>query len=161
MILTPTFVILFIIVFVLVWLFARTIDKRFWVSLLIGIVLTPVIYFYVFYPFINIFTSYHHEKHFDSLAWKDKPALRYEMSNQIINESLFIGRDKNEIETLLGESEWFGWDDSLKMNSQNKWNYNLGFEPGAFNRNQECLELIFKNAKVKSVKQYQLAKTFE
>ncbi|WP_298238822.1 hypothetical protein [uncultured Algibacter sp.] len=161
MILTPIFVVLFLLVFVLVWLFARTIDKRLWVSLLIGMVLTPILYFYVFYPFINIFSSYYHEKHFDSSAWKDKPGLRYEMSKEIINESLFIGKDKNEVEILLGKSEWFGWDDSLKMNSQNKWNYNLGFKPGAFNRNQECLELIFKNTKVKSIKQYQLEKTFE
>ncbi|MGZ0016610.1 hypothetical protein [Yeosuana sp. AK3] len=161
MIITPVFIILISIVFILVWLFANTIDKRKWVSLLISIVLTPIVYFYVFYPFINIFVSYHHEKHFDTEAWTSKPALRYEMSNEIVSDSLFIGKNKEEIKTLLGKSEWFGWDDSIKANSPEKWNYNLGFKPGAFNMMQECIELEFKDNKVIQVKQYQLEKTFE
>ena len=161
MILTPSFIVLFSLVFLAVWLFARTIDKRLWVSLLIGIVLAPIFYFYVFYPFINIFIDFHHEKHFNSLDWKDKPALRYEMSDEIIEDSIFVGKEKNTVQSMLGESEWYGWDDSLKMNSENKWNYNLGFKPGAFNMNQECLELNFKNEVVVEVRQYQLEKSFE
>lgn len=161
MIITPSFVVVFAIVFVLVWLFARTIDKRKWVTLLISLVMTPIVYFYVFYPFINIFCSYHHEKYFDPKEWKAKPALRYEMSNEMIQDSLFIGKTKNEISALLGPSEWYGWDDSLKANSPNKWNYNLGFEPGAFNMMQECLELNFEHDTVNKVSQYQLKKTFE
>ena len=152
---------LFSLVFLAVWLFARTIDKRLWVSLLIGIVLAPIFYFYVFYPFINIFVDFHHEKHFNRLDWKDKPALRYEMSDEIIEDSIFVGKEKNTVQSMLGESEWYGWDDSLKMNSENKWNYNLGFKPGAFNMNQECLELNFKNEVVVEVRQYQLEKSFE
>jgi hypothetical protein len=61
----------------------------------------------------------------------------------------------------LGAPEWFGWDDSIKANSKDKWNYNLGFKPGAFNMDQECLELDFKNNTVKAVKQYQMEKKFE
>jgi hypothetical protein len=161
MIITPVFIILISIVFILVWLFANTIDKRKWVSILISIVLTPIVYFYVFYPFINIFSSYHHQKYFNAEAWKEKPALRYEMSSEMIKDSLFFGKSKQEVETLLGKSEWYGWDDSLKANSPEKWNYNLGFEPGAFNMMQECMELDFKNNIVVNVKQYQLEKTFE
>lgn len=161
MIITPAFIILFSVVFILVWLFARTIDKRKWVSLLISIVLTPVVYFYVFYPLINIFISYHHQKYFDSEAWQEKPALRYEMSDNILSDSLFIGKTKKEVETLLGKSEWYGWDDAIKANSSEKWNYNLGFKPGAFNMMQECIELEFKNSEVENVRQYQLEKTFE
>ena len=83
------------------------------------------------------------------------------MSNEIIEDSIFIGKKKNTVESMLGESEWYGWDDSLKMNSENKWNYNLGFKPGAFNMNQECLELNFKNDEVVEIRQYQLEKNFE
>ncbi|MFV0564826.1 MAG: hypothetical protein ACK5NB_03230 [Flavobacteriaceae bacterium] len=161
MIYTPTFIILLIAVFILVWLFANTIDKRKWLSLLISLALTPIVYFYVLYPLINIFSSYHHQKYFEEDAWKTKPALRYEMSSEIINSQQFINNTKNEVETALGKPEWFGWDDSIKANSNDKWNYNLGFKPGAFNMNQECLELIFNNNKVTEIRQYQLEKKFE
>ncbi|AUP77948.1 hypothetical protein [Flavivirga eckloniae] len=161
MILTPLFITFLVLVFVLVWLFANTIDKRKWVSLLISLVLTPFAYFYVFYPVLNIFSSYHHQKHFDAEMWKDKPALRYEMSREIVDENLFLSKTKEEVETILGKSEWFGWDRSIKANSPDKWNYNLGFKPGAFNNMQECIELVFNNNAVVSVKQYQLEKTFE
>jgi hypothetical protein len=161
MIITPLFIVFLCIVFVLVWLFANTIDKRKWVTFLISLVLTPIVYFYVFYPFINIFCSYHHHKYFDAEAWKEKPALRYEMSGEMIKDSLFIGKNKKDIQNTLGKSEWYGWDDSLKANSPEKWNYNLGFKPGAFNMMQECLEFDFKQDTVNSVKQYQLKMTFE
>lgn len=161
MILTPLFIVFLVLVFVLVWLFTNTIDKCKWLSFLISLVLTPIVYFYIFYPLLNIFSSYHHQKHFDTEAWKDYPALRYEMSQEIIDDSLFIGKNKKAVESLLGSSEWYGWDDALKANSPDKWNYNLGFKPGALNMSQECVELVFKNNTVVSVKQYQLEKTFE
>lgn len=161
MILTPLFVIFLVLVFILVWVFTNTIDKRKWLSFLISLVLTPVVYFYLFYPLLNIFSSYHHEKHFDAKAWESKPALRYEMSNEITKKQLFAGKTKNDVKNILGESEWYGWDDSIKANSENKWNYNLGFKPGAFNMNQECLEFIFKNDTINNIHQYQLEKEFE
>lgn len=161
MILTPTFIVLLLIVFILVWLFVNTIDKRIWLSFLISLVLAPVVYFYLFYPMINIFSSYHHQKHFDSEAWKEKPALRYEMTNEIIDKDLFIGKTKKDIKALLGTSEWYGWDDSIKANSRDKWNYNLGFKPGAFNNMQESIELVFSSDTLKTIRQYQTEQTFE
>lgn len=161
MIVTPLVVFFLIIVFVVVWLFINTIDKRKWLTLIVSLALTPIVYFYLFYPMLNIISSYHHEKHFEAEAWEEKPALRYEMANEIITDSLLIGKNKNDIEALLGKPEWFGWDENLKANSQEKWNYNMGFVPGAFNDLQECLELQFKNNRVESVRPYQLKKEFE
>lgn len=161
MIYTPVFIILLIVVFLLVWLFTNTIDKRKWLSFLISLALTPVVYYYILYPLINIFSSYHHEKYFVSEDWKEKPAYRYEMSNEITNKKLFLGKTKEEVKALLGKSEWYGWDDSIKANSPEKWNYNMGFKPGAFNMTQECLELVFKNNTVASITQYQLETKFE
>jgi len=161
MIFTPLYIIFLILVFILVWLFIKTIDERKWLTLIVSVVLTPVVYFYIFYPLLNIFSSYHHEKHFDNVAWKKAPALRYEMSNEIIDKQLFNGKSKKEIESILGKSEWYGWDDSIKANSPEKWNYNMGFKPGAFNSNQECLELVFKNDSVVKSKQYQLEYIYE
>ena len=161
MILTPLFVVFLIIVFVLVLLFVKTIDERKWLTLIVSIVLTPIVYYYVFYPLLNIFSSYHHQKHFDAAAWKEAPALRYEMSNEIHELQLFKGKTKAEVQKVLGTSEWYGWDDRIKANSPEIWNYNLGFKPGAFNNNQECLELIFKNNIVVKSKQYQLEYIYE
>jgi len=161
MIVTPLLVIFMIVVFIVVWLFINTIDNRKWLTVLVSLVLTPNVYFYMFYPMINIFVSYHHEKYFDAEAWEDKPELRYEMANQILNDSLLIGKSKSDIKALLGTPEWLSWDETLKANSQDQWNYNLGFEPGAFNDMQECLELQFKNNTVESIRPYQLEKEFE
>ncbi|WJJ95888.1 hypothetical protein [Algibacter luteus] len=161
MIVTPLFVVFLIIVFVGVWLFLNTIDKRKWLTFLVSLILSPIVYFYMFYPMLNIFSSYHHQKYFDAEAWEEKPALRYEMANQMLKDSLLIGKNKDDIETLLGKPEWLGWDDNIKANSPDKWNYNMGFVPGAFNNMQECIELQFENNSVTSVRSYQLEKTFE
>lgn len=159
MVFTPLFIIFLFIVLFLVWQFVKTIDNRKWLTFLVSVIITPLVYFYMFYPALNIFSSYHHEKHFESTAWKEKPALRYEMSTEILDEQLFIGKSKSEIQQLLGKAEWYGWDDSIKANSDDKWNYNLGFKPGALNTQQECLEIIFKNDMVLSGSQYQMEKT--
>lgn len=156
MILTPLFIFFLLITFTLVWLFVKTIDNRKWLTFLVSIVLTPVVYFYLFYPLLNIFSSYHHEKYFDAEAWKSKPIFRYEMSKNILNENLFLGKTKTEVADILGKSEWYGWDDQKKSNSDDQWNYNLGIKPGAFNDQQECLEFIFQNEIVVKAYQYQL-----
>ncbi|WP_298494795.1 hypothetical protein [uncultured Algibacter sp.] len=161
MIITPLLVFFLVFVFIAVWLFVNTIDKRKWLTFLVSLVLTPIVYFYLFYPMLNIFSSYHHKKYFDTVAWEEKPELRYEMANQLIKDSLLIGKNKNDIKVLLGKPEWFGWDNNLKANSKEKWNYNMGFVPGAFNNMQECLELEFKNNIVESIRPYQLEKQFE
>jgi hypothetical protein len=156
MIATPLLIIFLLLVFIVLWQFVKTIDDRKWLTLLVSIILTPVIYFYLFYPLLNIFSSYHHEKYFEVAAWKEKPTLRFEMSSQIVEKQLFKGKTKSEVQNALGKSEWYGWDDSIKINSPEKWNYNLGFKPGAFNTQQECLELIFKNDTVVKSHQYQM-----
>lgn len=161
MIYTPLFFVFFIIVFILVWLFINTIDNRKWLSFLISVIVAPIVYFFIFYPMLNIFSSYHHQKYFNTEAWLKKPALRYEMSKNIITDSLFIGKTKTDVKSQLGTPEWFGWDDTIKANSTEKWNYNLGFKPGALNNMQECIELTFYNQKVKTVRQYQLEQQFE
>jgi len=161
MIITYKLIISLLIVFVLVGLFVKTIDKRKWLTLLLTLILTPIVYFYLFYPLLNIFSSYHHEKRFDKEQWIEKPALRYEMIKEIIDTKLLEGKSKLEIKALLGQKEWLGWDDALKANSENKWNYNLGFKPGAFNNMQECVELVFDDTQVKTIRRYQLEKEFE
>lgn len=145
MIITVALVIIMCIVFVLVYLFVRTIDKRKWLTLLVSIILTPLLYFYMVYPMINIFSNYHHQKYFSSELWIDKPALRYELSDDMLASEILIGQSKSNVESLLGKTEWFSWDDSKKAHDTNRWNYGLGIEPGAFNTDKECIEIVFQN----------------
>ncbi len=150
-----------IVVFVLLFLFLNTVDRRKWLTALISLVLTPFVYFYLFYPFINIISHYHHQKYFDSEAWIEKPSLRYEMIDNTIKSDTLIGSSKEKITSLLGEYEWLSWDDAKKEHDQNKWNYGLGIEPGAFNDKVECIEITFVEDKVFSLKQFQQDITYE
>lgn len=161
MVITPILIISFIVVFILAWLFIKTIGDNKWISLLLTVIATPLIYFYLFYPIVNIFSSYHHQKHFDAENWAKYPELRFEMMDQLNNNNQLIGKTKAEIKTDFGTAEWYGWDDSIKANSKDQWNYNMGFKPGAFTKYQECIELQFINDTVVAVKTYQLEKKFE
>ena len=161
MIITPILVIFMIVVFLLLFLFLNTVDKRKWLTGLISLVLTPFAYFYMFYPFINIISSYHHQKYFNSEAWIEQPALRYEMIDYTKESDTLIGASKESITKLLGQQEWLTWDDTKKAHDNNKWNYGLGIEPGAFNNQKECVEVTFKANKVTELKHYQEEITFE
>ncbi|WP_439152139.1 hypothetical protein [Winogradskyella sp.] len=161
MIITPILVIFMVVVFVLLFLFFNTVDRRKWLTAIISIVLTPLVYFYMFYPFINIISNYHHQKYFDSEAWIEKPALRYEMIDNTIESDTLIGSTKEDVTQLLGKYEWLSWNETKIAHDDNKWNYGLGIEPGAFNKQKECIEVTFKNNKVVKLKSYQEEITFE
>ncbi len=155
MIITPLLVIFMSLVFVLVFLFVKTIDKRKWLTILVSLAITPIIYFYVFYPFLNIISSYHHQKYFNTKTWESKPELRYEMVDNIVTSDVLIGKSKSDIVQRLGKPEWLAWNDALKTYDANKWNYGLGLIPGAFNENKECLTVVFENDKVVDFNRFQ------
>lgn len=155
MIITPLLILFLIVVFVLLFLFLSSVDKRKWLSVLISLVLTPFVYFFMFYPFLNIISSYHHQKYFDSETWIEKPALRYEMIDSTIESDTLIGASKEKITTLLGKEEWLSWNDTKKAHDTNKWNYGLGIEPGAFTDKKECVEITFQNNKAIALRTYE------
>lgn len=161
MIITVPLVILMCITFALVFLFVRTIDRRKWLTFLVSLAITPLVYFYAVYPMINIFSNYHHQKQFSVKAWNKKPALRYEMSDDILTSEILISMTKKDIEAQLGAYEWLSWDNSIKDHNPNRWNYTLGIEPGAFNTEKECIEIVFKNDKVINVRSYLEAVKFD
>ncbi|RZN84040.1 MAG: hypothetical protein EVB11_03080 [Winogradskyella sp.] len=161
MIITPLLVILMLVVFILLFLFLNTVDKRKWLTGLISLVLTPLAYFYMLYPFINIISNYHHQKYFDAEAWVEKPALRYEMIDFTVESDTLKGKTKTEIESLLGKAEWLSWDDAKKAHDNDKWNYGLGIEPGAFTEEKNNVEITFSNNKVERLKTYTEPITFD
>lgn len=156
MIITPIFVIFLIIVFVLVFLFVNTIDDRKWITIPVSLILTPFIYFYAFYPMINIFSSYHHQKYFNAKVWHKQPSFRYEMYDNIQETDTLIGLSKSTIRELLGDYEWLTWDDIKDGYDENSWNYGIGIHPGAFNTKSEAMQLVFENDKVSKVNTFQL-----
>lgn len=161
MIITPILAICFIVIFILVFLFVKTIDKRKWLNILVSLVLTPLVYFYVFYPILNIFSNYHHQKYFNAEIWMEKPGLRYEMTDNILTSDTLIGKSKPEIQQLLGTYEWLSWNDSIKNHDDNLWNYALGLKPGALNNMKECMTIVFKDGKVTDIETYNEEITFD
>lgn len=161
MIITPILVIFLLVVFVLLFLFLKTVDNRKWLVGLISLILTPLVYFYMAYPFINIVSTYHHQKYFDAEAWIEKPSLRYEMIDYTISSDTLKGKSMTEIESLLGKAEWLTWDDAKKAHDPNKWNYGLGIEPGAFTDEKTNVEITFNNNKLEHLKTYTEPLTFD
>jgi len=152
---TASLIIMMCLVFILVFLFVRTIDNRKWLTVLVSLLVTPFVYFYVWYPMITIFSNYHHQRYFSLDIWNEEPSLRYELSDDMMASNILIGQSKATVKSSLGESEWLSWNNSTKSHSKNKWNYGLGIEPGALNSKKECLELVFNKDRLVSMNQYQ------
>ena len=128
---------------------------------LISLILTPVVYFYVFYPFLNIISSYHHQKHFDSEAWETNPGLRYEMVDQMKTSDEFKHIDAAKAKTLLGEAEWYSWDDQLKQFDSSRWHYGLGIKPGAFTNTKTNALFVFENGELTDISTYEEEISYE
>ena len=153
MIFTPILIISCIIIAVLLFLFLNTIDnKRKWLNIILAIVITPLAYFYIWYPISTIFLPYHHQKQFDSEIWREKPGLRYEMIDNMITTNFLIGKSKEDVAQLLGKVQWLSWNDTNKDFDPDVWNYGLGLIPGAFQDTKEDVEITFTNNKVSAVK---------
>ena len=76
------------------------------------------------------------------------------MIDNTIETDTLIDMSKYEIERILGKAEWLSWDDAKKAHDQNRWNYGLGIEPGAFTDEKSNIEIIFKNNIVSSLRAY-------
>lgn len=151
-IVTTTLVISCLIIFVLLYLFINTIDDaKKWLNIILAILITPLMYFYIWYPISTIFLPYHHHKHFDSAVWSEKPGLRYEMIDNMIETSYLKGKTKEEVGQLLGKVEWLSWNTEINDFDTNVWNYGLGLIPGAFQDIKEDVEISFANNKVTKV----------
>lgn len=149
MVITPVLIISCIIIAVLLYLFLNAIDNtKKLLNIVIAIVITPLVYFYIWYPISNIFVSYHHHKQFDAEAWEEKPGLRYEMIDEIIKTDFLIGKNKEEVAKMLGTPQWLSWDFDANNYNPDAWNYGLGVLPGAFTNTKEDVEILFKSDQV-------------
>jgi len=99
----------------------------------------------------SIFLPYHHQKEFNAENWTQKPGLRYEMIDNMIETNFLIGKTPKEVNQLLGKAQWLSWDDATKDYNPNVWNYGVGVIPGVFKSIKEDVEITFIKDKVTKV----------
>jgi amino acid transporter len=110
------------------------------------IILTPIIYVGLIVAFV-FYISYYPTEDFNETTWRTEKEKRYEMTKDIIENDLLIGKTKEEIVKILG-------DDYFKYN-EDHWGYEVGFVPGLFNIDPDVLDIHFKDDKVESVGQHE------
>ena len=129
------------------WIFKRYFKndkKRKVASLIATLIVTPIIYFVI--VFLTIMSwCYYPESDFDKQKWSLNKEKRFELSEDIIESKMLIGKTKTEVYQLLGEEG-----NSIE---RDRWEYYLGFVPGIANIDPDYLEIEFKNGRVVSVVQ--------
>jgi hypothetical protein len=114
-----------------------------WTATLIA---TPILYFGLILLWL-ISMSYHPSYDFDKQKWFTNKESRYEISEDIIESKMLIGKTKLEVRELLG-------DEGNKEESDH-WYYYLGFRPGIANIDPDVLDIEFKDGKVFKVGQHE------
>lgn len=121
-------------------------DKRrkiaIWMATLIT---TPLIYIGIIMLWI-FSMSYYPAHDFDKERWFLDKETRYELSEDIIDSEMLIGKTKSEVRQILG--------DESNADQSDHWSYYLGFRPGLFNIDPDVLDIKFKRGKVIRVKQH-------
>jgi amino acid transporter len=131
------------------WIFRKYIDDKkkqniaTWIATIIA---TPVIY--VGLVMLWIFCiSYYPSKDFDKQKWLTDKEKRYELSEEIIESKMLIGKTKAEVRQILGEEE--------NLENNDLWNYYLGYRPQLFGIDPDVLDIEFKDGRVIKVSQHQ------
>ena len=131
------------------WLFKKfiTVDKTrkiaTWAATLVA---TPLIYLGL--VMLWLFSiSYHPTHDFDKEKWFANKEKRYELSKNIIDSKMLIGKTKSEVRQILG--------DESNTDASDYWYYYLGFRPGFANIDPDVLDIEFKDGKVIKVGQHQ------
>ena len=101
------------------------------VKKVIGVLLIAIV--------ISVYLISINENQFDSIVWKTEPSMRYKMSKDIIENQLFIGKNKQEVVQLLGEPK------ISKLEGKEHLIYSLGKAPSFFESKDAKLVIIFEN----------------
>lgn len=128
------------------WLFKKMIrsDKlRKLTAWLVTFAMMPVIYRAIVVPWY-LGLSFFPSQNFTPEKWHSAAEKRYEMSEDIIDRDILIGKTKQEVQVLLGKSE--------NSFENNEWEYILGARPGLFVIYPDVLNITFKSGKVVKVR---------
>lgn len=110
---------------------------------------TPLLYAALVACWVAI-ASYYPRNEFDRNKWLDDKEKRYEMSKDIVDSKLLIGKSKRDVRQLLGEEVNGG-----NTNDNDDWHYYLGYVPAVFGIDYDMLDVYFENGKVVRVEQHQ------
>jgi hypothetical protein len=114
-----------------------------WTATLIA---TPLIYIGII-MLLLFGMSYHPTNEFDKEKWFSNKETRYELSEDIIESKMLIGKTKSEVRQILGDED--------NTDKSNNWSYYLGFRPGLLNIDPDILYIEFKDGKVITVGQHE------
>lgn len=120
--------------------------KRKFIVLMISVITTPIIYMAIILSLI-IGISYYPDRDFDKEQWFNNKEKRYELSHDIIESKMLIGKSKNEVQQILGNE--------YSSDGEDHWMYELGFRPQLFVIDPDVLDVIFYNGKVVRVGQHE------
>jgi hypothetical protein len=120
----------------------KTRKKATWVA---TILITPLIYAAIVMLWI-LSISYYPSYDFDQQKWRDDVEKRYEISEDLIDSGVLIGKSMEEVKQLLG--------DDYQQTGKDRWSYYLGFRPQLFGIDPDYLDIDFKNGRVIKVAQH-------
>ena len=104
----------------------------------------PILYVLLIILWIFII-SYYPSYDFNKKEWLADKETRYELSEDIIESQILIGKTKQQVREILGNDE--------NKEEDNYWQYYLGFKPTLFAIDPDILRVEFKNGKVINVQQ--------
>ena len=93
-------------------------------------------------------SNYYPEDKFSKDRWFAEKEKRYELSGDIIESKMLIGKSKEEVKQLLGD------DENIEEKSD-YWEYDLGFVPSVGGIDPDMLDIYFQDGKVIKVSQHQ------
>jgi hypothetical protein len=131
------------IFFIWQWLFKKPIvskRKRVVATWLVTMFSTPLAYVIIILIWF-LAGIYYPNHNFNKADWINNKGERYELSDDIINSKMLIGKTKVNVEKLLG-------DEGNKEDSDD-WFYDLGFTPGSID--PDSMEIEFKSGNVENV----------
>ncbi|MCD9016722.1 hypothetical protein [Parachryseolinea silvisoli] len=134
--------------FFLRWLLKRFIEvdhRRIQITWIATILLTPLLYISIGIIWI-LSISYYPSREFNRQQWLNDQEKRFELSKDLIESEVLLGKTKPEIRRLLG--------DEGNTGQGNHWSYYLGFRPQLLKIDPDVLIVEFRDGIVVRVEQH-------
>lgn len=106
---------------------------------------TPFIYMAMIALWI-MSISYYPTADFDKQKWQNDIEKRYELTDDLIDNEVLIGKSMKQVKKLLG--------DDYEESGIDRWSYYVGTPPGLFGIDPDYLDIDFKNGRVVHVSQH-------
>ena len=94
-----------------------------------------------------VYINYYPEREFSAETWHVDKEKRYEMTSDLIENRILIGKTKKEISDLLGKDYY--------TYSADHWVYEIVHVPGLLNIDPDVLDIYFEDDKVVRVDQHE------